>query len=319
MKKVNRKKSLREASYVGKGGSAPEEIPLSAIGTVPPTSRKPSATAAAAASAIRGTKLTAKDVARELEISDMKALGLISVLMKEKKGIKPEQAAEEIISAHREKSNKASSAEALYQRFVSAPDAEDRPSHPEFAQVEIKQYANPDELEDKFTREGFPKLAFYAATELRSFLADQEKFHQLVDEVNNLIKQRDELKAQGKRLPTGKYRFFDKEIEDKFQSLEAPILNKQEVLSAFVKSTIKPKIKKFEDLKNGDQTAISNFLDDLKKSTQKQGVGLKVNVMFELEDKGKISKEEIKEIVDLLKSKKLLENKTYIKLANILF
>lgn len=329
MKKVKRKKSLREASYnIGRGVIPKEELPILGTGEKPPSQRSPGAVAAAGA--VRRVGLTGfahyeelinaarARVAKELDISAGEAHRLLNDLMKKEK-LKADAAAEKIIAAHKKETEKASPAGELFQKLVSAPEVEDRPSHPSFKALELKQYANPNELEKEFTKEGFPKLAFYASTELRSFLADQKEFNSLVDEVNNLVKQRDKLKAEGKRLPTGEYRFFDKEIKDKFQKLEAPILDKQEVLSAFIKSTIKPEIKKFEDLKNGDQTAISNFLDDLKKSTQKQGVGLRVNVMLELEDKGKISKEEVKTVVDALKSKKLLENKHYIKLANILF
>jgi hypothetical protein len=189
------------------------------------------------------------------------------------------------------------------------------------------EYDSPDDVEKKFTQAGFPKLARIAVLELNDLFDVNKDIDN--EHINDLIVERDKLShAMGKLVQEGgyevddRYEFDDPRVETQFKDLEKQVEAKQKEISALVKkatSILEPEIKKFEALKKGDKTVISNFMEEIKNSPNKQRVGLKVNAVLELQDKGFINQQEVKKFVDFLKTKKLLERKLYIKLADILF
>lgn len=195
-------------------------------------------------------------------------------------------------------------------------------------QEDVK-YQSPNDLENKFTKEGFPQLGKFASIELNDILQQTPELKELRNNQVKLEKDITNLKLHKSSVQNrkdGSYTFPKNPlIQAEYDKLNNQLKQNQEELSEFVKNTIQPFITKFENIKNGDMNAINSFIKEIQGSTMYQGVTRAVNVVVELVDKGIVPKEKETELINYLKNKKsvsgerLLERKYYIKLANILF
>ena len=175
---------------------------------------------------------------------------------------------------------------------------------------------------DKFNNQGFPKLGWVLDNELKDIV---ESEIQQNPEYNHTLKAIKKLSLERHNLiryagrgdyndKTGKFR-ENSDLQKSYNDLGEEIQTKSNLLNSilFKNETINSKIKEFEKIKNGDQGAIENFINSLKNSTRHEGIGIKLNAIFELQDKGKIDSERVQRLVAELKKKKLVERKLLAK------
>lgn len=183
-------------------------------------------------------------------------------------------------------------------------------------------YESVRDIIERFESQGFPKLGFVLNQELLDIVEYEiEKLPQYkyaLEAIKELSSDKHSLISNATR-----YDYNDKtgtirkgsELEKQYNNIKSEIKQKHELLGSIVSQnqTIRSKIQEFESIKNGEEPAIKNFMNSLANSQQYQGVQLKLNAIFELQDKGRIDSESVKALVTKLKNKKLVERKILLK------
>lgn len=357
MKKAKRKKILKEVEFsrgqreeIPAGLLGPPAPPASQTrrNVVIPSP------AQVAASAVRSAARTedpliellrvTRKVAKQLSAPEKDIYRSLKDLM-EKEKLKADAAAEKIIAAYKRET----------EAVLPAPEEkpETASTTPEEKQLEnLKSYTSMDDLVKDFTKAGFPYLAKYADIQLRNEFAKlirgNQEIKTLDDKLDKLEKERDNIIVTNKgfkRRNSEEYYFPNvseedsKEIIKNIKKIENQIVAIDKELNDKNTSLLNtlPNILFYQRIKNRDKNAVKDFVDSLTDSlpkTKKEessfeeekqiedtetGIGLKANVLFDLQDNNLLSKGKVQEIIADLKAKKLLENKRRIKLADILF
>lgn len=181
-------------------------------------------------------------------------------------------------------------------------------------------YENVKAVVERFEKQGFPKLGFVLEQELLDIIHNEiEKIPQYkygLEAIEELSSRKNTFIQTYKRnydKNTGQFK--NEKLQMEYNNIKSEIKQKHELLDSIVSQnqTILSKIQEFDKVKDGNLEAIKNFMNSLANSQQYQGVQLKLNAIFELQDKGKIDSESVKALVTKLKNKKLVERKILLK------
>jgi len=182
-------------------------------------------------------------------------------------------------------------------------------------------YENVKAVVERFEEQGFPKLGFVLEQELLDIIHNEiEKIPQYkygLEAIEELSSTKVSLIQNAGRKDyndkTGAIR-KGSELEKEYNDIKFQIEKIQKLLNSIVSKNQKilSKIDEFEAIKNGEETAIQNFMNSLK-NPQVLRRGFKLNAIFELQSKGRIDKKDVDSLVADLKAKKLVERKILLK------